>query len=517
MHEYRQVLVQMRLGETDRQIARAGLMGRRKAGRLRRQAAALGWLDLAQPLPELAALAAQLPPRRPRPQASSQVEPYAEQVRQWHEAGIQGTTIHQALVRKHGFSGSYSAVRRFVHGLVGVGPAATTVLEFAPGEVAQVDFGRGPRITDGQLGETFGTWIFTMVLAWSRYLYAELVRDQAVGTWLRCHQHAFEFFGGVPRRLIIDNPKCAVTRACYYDPAVQRSYAELAEGYGCRLAPLPVAAPQMKGRIEAEVKYVKRSFVPLRDIYSLSDGNQQLRVWLVEEAGNRLHGSTRERPLLRFTETERHLLQPLPERRVEWLQWAKVTVQGDAHVQFERCRYSVPYTLSRQQLWLCAGETTVRVFRDHELMAIHARLSRPGSRSTLDEHLAPAALAYKRQDGPWCLTQARQIGPACTALLETLFADRVLDNLRAAQGIVRLANRYGRSRVEAACARANTFDAPRYRTVKTILERGVDLTAVPPPGPTPLAATYTGQGRFCRDTAQLLAPGARHGQEVPAP
>lgn len=516
MHQYRHVLVQMRLGETDRQIARAGLMGRRKAAQLRRQAAALGWLDLARPLPASEALAAQLRPPAPRPQATSQVEPYAADVRQWRADGCQGTTIHQALVRKHGFTGSYSAVRRFLQGLAGIEPSATTVLEFAPGDAAQIDFGRGPRITDAHSGERFGTWIFTMVLAWSRYLYAELVRDQSVPTWLACHQHAFEFFGGVPQRLIIDNPKCAITRACYYDPAVQRAYADLAEGYGCRLAPLPVAAPQMKGRIEAGVKYVKRSFVPLRELRSLGDGNHQLRAWLVGPAGNRTHGTTRQRPLTRFLETERYLLQPLPPRRVEALEWAQVKVPSDAHVQFAQCRYSVPWQLVGQRLWLCAGATTVRLFRDGELLAIHPRLSRPGARATVDEHLPPAALAYKRHDAAWCTSQARQIGPACTALLETLFADRVLDNLRAAQGIIRLASSYGPTRLEAACARANAFATPRYRTVKTILDKGADLEPVPGAAVIPLAPTYTGQGRFCRDATVLLAPRAPRGQEVPA-
>ena len=89
-----------------------------------------------------------------------------------------------------------------------------------------MDFGKGPQIVDVYSGEVFETWFFVMTLTWSRHQYAELVRDQTVETWLGCHRRSFEHFGGVPTKVIIDNPKCAITRACYHDPLVQRSYAE---------------------------------------------------------------------------------------------------------------------------------------------------------------------------------------------------------------------------------------------------------------------------------------------------
>jgi transposase len=99
-------------------------------------------------------------------------------------------------------------------------------LDFKPGEAAQIDFGAGAAITDALTGERFKTWFFVMTLCGSRHQYAEIVRDQSSATWLACHRHAFEWFNGVPGRLIIDNPKCAITRACFHDPAVQRAYAE---------------------------------------------------------------------------------------------------------------------------------------------------------------------------------------------------------------------------------------------------------------------------------------------------
>ncbi len=189
-------------------------------------------------------------------------------------------------------------------------PKATCILDFAPGEAAQVDFGKGPdhhRCLHRR--STFKTWIFVMTLCFSRHLYAEIVTNQKVETWLACHRRAFEFFNGVPAKLIIDNPKCAITRACFRDPEVQRSYGELAEGYGFLISPCPPRDPEKKGRVEAGVKYVKNRFVPLRQFRSLADANAQLQQWVMETAGNRIHGTTRQKPLTLFAESEKHLLQ----------------------------------------------------------------------------------------------------------------------------------------------------------------------------------------------------------------
>ena len=169
-------------------------------------------------------------------QCISSLEPWRAQIVAWQEEGIQGTTIHAALVRRYGYTGSYSAVHRFLKQLPSVAaPEAPLRLRFKPGEAAQVDFGAGPAITDARTGETFKTWVFVMTLCWSRHQYAEVVRNQNIATWLACHRHAFEAFGGVVGRVIIDNPKCAITKACRYDPEVQRGYGDCAEG--CLLLP----------------------------------------------------------------------------------------------------------------------------------------------------------------------------------------------------------------------------------------------------------------------------------------
>lgn len=511
MFELRQVVVRMRLGDTDRQIAKTGLCGRKKAAWIRAEARTRGWLDPHVPLPEDLALAPVLKPQIRRSSSESTLSAFAPEVKRWWSEGLSGVVIHQALIRKHGFTGHYSAVRRYLQKLERENPETTTWLEFDPGDAAQVDFGKGPEITDVFTGEVINSWFFVMTLAWSRHQYVELVRDQAIETWLTCHRNAFEFFSGVPARIIIDNPKCAITRACYHDPEVGRSYAEFAEGYGFKIAPCPPRDPKKKGRVEAGVKYVKRNFLPLRAFRGLQDANEQATTWVLETAGLRSHGTTKEKPLEVFRQTEMHLLSRLPDRRPEIAAWAKVKLHGNCHIQYQKCYYSAPYRLVNQELWLRSTCSTVQIYREHEMVAIHPRKTRPGARSTVRDHLPPEAVAYLMRDPTWCRTQAEQIGPSCLAVIERLFSHRVLDNLNAAQGVVRLAKVYGPLRLERACSRALSFDDPRYRTVKLILERRLDEAEAAPeqscsqdPQLNLLSPVYTGQGRFSRDTRTLL-------------
>lgn len=511
MYEVRQIIQRLRLGEADRSIARGQRVGRRTVAHIRVMAAEQDWLDAARPLPDDTLIAVHYKPSAKAASSATQklsrnastVEAYREEILAWHQQGIAVSTMRQALARKYGYAGSVHALHRLIRRAAPVTPAASVMLDFAVGELAQVDFGSGPPITDRQSGETFKTWFFVMTLAWSRHQYAEVVRDQSVATWLACHRHAFEWFNGVPRKVRIDNPKCAITKACYYEPTVQRAYGELALGYGFIIDPCPVADPQKKGRVEAGVKYVKGNFAPLREFHGVAHANEQLRAWILGEAGNRIHGSTRERPLTRFEATEQALLQSLPAIAPSCATWAKAKLHPSCHIQHEYCYYSAPSRLIHQTLWLEITPDAVRIYREHELVAIHPRLFKPGDKSTVEDHLPPDAQAYLMRDPQWCLAQAQSVGPACLAVAERMFAHRVLEHLRAAQGLLRLRDQYGRNRLEAACSRALNFGTPTYRTIKQILKDGIDqqpdlLDAIV------LEAPYLNGGRFGRTPTDRL-------------
>ena len=500
MFQYRQVLVRLRQGDSDRDVARAQLMGRPKVAALRALAGREGWLAADRPLPEDAVIAAAIGQARRARSTISTAEPYRELITRWAEQGVNGVVIHAALCREHGYSGSYSAVRRMLGALAAARPPAATVrLQFAPGEAAQVDFGAGPLLLDPARGEVRRTWAFVMTLCFSRHQYVEFVWEQTVATWLGCHRRAFEWFAAVPARVIIDNPKCAITKACSRDPLVQRAYAECAEGYGFKIDPCPPADPQKKGVVEAGVKYVKGNFLPTRSFRDLADLNAQARRWVLEEAGRRIHGTTREQPLALFA-IEKPLLRALPAIAPDLGTWTGVRVHRDCHVQFDGCFYSVPFTLIGQDLWLRATDGAVAIYQDYRQVALHPRGRKRGRRSTVRDHLPPDAQAFFAHDRDWCVEQATRIGPACGQFIAQLLADRIVERLRAAQSTLRLAERYGAARLEAACRRALAHDSLFYRTVKTILVGGHDQA----PLTTAAASPYARGARFVRDAEDLF-------------
>ena len=503
MFQYRAVLVRLRQGDSERDIARARLMGRRKVAAFRALAVRRGWLNPDTPLPEDAQIAAIVGEARRARSTISTVEPFRELVRRWSAQGVQGVAIHAALCREHGYTGSYSAVRRMLQAIDATRtPQATVRLQFAPGEAAQVDFGAGPLLLDPTRGEQRRTWCFVMTLCFSRHQYVEFVWDQTVATWLGCHRRAFEWFGAVPARVIIDNPKCAITRACSRDPLVQRAYAECAEGYGFKIDPCPPADPAKKGVVEAGVKYVKGNFLPTRTFRDFADLNTQARRWVMDEAGVRVHGTTREQPHVLFV-VEKPRLRALPPIAPDLGTWNEVRVHRACHVQFDRCFYSVPFTLIGNKLWLRATDAAVAIYQDYRQVAAHPRGRKPGQRATVRDHLPPQAQAFFAHDRHWCLEQATRVGPACASLIDRLLADRIVERLRAAQAVLRLAERYTPSRLEAACARALAHDSVFYRTVKTILAGGFDLQPLPIiPKP---ARAYGDSARFARDAESMFS------------
>lgn len=488
MIEYRQALYRMRLKETDRQINRDIGLGRNKLRVLRSIAAQENWLDPDIALPNEALLkeaikahssanreqnALEQPLIKEDNQHSS-VLPFAEIIQGWFNQGVSGQAIYKALVRNQDFKGHYSSVRRYLKHLRVDKPQSTMILEFAPGEACQVDFGAGPLVLDQSENKMVKTWFFVMTLCFSRHQYVEFVLDQTVETWLNCHHHAFGHFSGVPKKVIIDNPKCAITRAVTDDVLVQRSYAECAEGYGFLISPCPVADPQKKGRVESGVKYVKSNFLPTREFTGLLDLNRQVMQWVMQEAGERTHGTTYEKPLTLF-KVEQEQLMALPDIPPDSYTWAKAKVHSDVHIQFQHCLYSVPEKWINTYVMVKAGSSTVVIYSlEFELIASHVRLKKKGHRSTVQAHMPSNAQAWLMQTPQYCLEQAREVGPACFAFVSKLLADTVLDRLRSVQGLIRLRERFGDARLEGACVLMQEADVVSVKTVRTMLEKNLD-------------------------------------------
>jgi hypothetical protein len=344
------------------------------------------------------------------------------------------------------------------------------------------------------------------VLSYSRHLYAEVVFDQRVETWLLCHAHAFAAFGGVPARIVLDNLKAAIVTACIHDPVVQRSYRDCATHYGFLIDPNPPRTPRLKGKVESGVHYVKRNFLAGRGVTSLTEGNAALQQWTVAVAGARVHGTTKQPPLALFRNVEQRALLPLPAVPYDLAIWKQVTLHRDCHVVFAGSFYSAPCRLVGQTLWLRAGVRTVQLYdTGHQRVATHDRAAQPGERKTILAHLPPAKVPGLVLTRESCQAQADALGPATAAIVRTLLASRPIDRLRTAGRIVRLAERYPPARVERACARAEYFGDTDYRVLRRILSEGRETEPLPTAAVATPAPAPTRSFAFVRQASEFVA------------
>jgi transposase len=255
MLDIRELIRHLQAGQSNRQIGLAMHVSRVTVRKYRAWAVAHDLIKrpLASP-EEVAHLLEQEQALHPAVKASSSLEPYRAVVTDLRQRGVEMMAIFQRLRDEHAFTGTYSSVRRFVHTLEPAQPDATIRIERQPGEEAQVDFGYAGLMLDVD-GQRRRAWAFVMTLSYSRHQYVEFVFDQTVETWLRLHRHAFDYFGGVVIKVVIDNLKAGITHACFDDPQVQRAYRDCAEHYGFLIAPCRPHEPQEKGKVESGVHY----------------------------------------------------------------------------------------------------------------------------------------------------------------------------------------------------------------------------------------------------------------------
>ncbi len=489
--DIREIVRRLRAEQSERQIAKEMKINRRTVKEYRVWAEAEG-LMTAEELPDHKELAARVPVEKSPPQNQSSAEAYRKEIEDWLKQKVRVSAIHIRL-QERGYQGSYSAVLRLARKIDPKLAEAVVRIETEPGEEGQVDFGYVGHMRDAE-GNPRKTWSFVMTLSWSRHAYVEFVRDQSIGTWLRCHQNAFEYFGGVPRHLVIDNLKAGVTRAVWDDPQLQMAYRECAEHYGFLVRPCKPRTPQHKGKVERGVDYVEGNFLGGRGEMVLSEANRAVRAWCLGAAGNRIHGTTKERPLERFNEVEQARLKALPTSAYDLAIWKKNQLHRDCHVVFEGSYYSAPFRLIGQKVWICAGSRQIRIFNDkYELLATHERAKKPGERHTHRDHLPPEKLPGLERSRPALLVQAEQIGAAALKVLESLFADPALDRIHQAGRLLDLQKKHTALRLEAACQRALDFGDPSYMTIKRILAQRLEEESEPIPVELPAAQVFVRQ------------------------
>jgi len=496
----RELVRHLRASDSDRAVQRDTGIDRRTVQRYRSWALAQGLLEGPLPaLEELQRLVEQTLTLPAPPQMVSSVEPFRALVVELRTQNTEMMAIWERL-KERGYTGSYSSIRRFVRTLEPKQPEAFARVETAPGEEAQVDFGYAGRMLDPESGQLRKAWAFVMVLGFSRHQYVEFVWDQSLSTWLLLHRHAFEFFGGVPKRVVLDNLKAAITKACWDDPQVQQAYRECAEHYGFLIAPCRVRTPEHKGKVEqGGVHYVKRNFLGGRTPTTLTQANTDVLGWCLSTAGERTHGTTKAQPLCQFEHIERGRLQPLPSAPYDLAIWKRAKLHRDCYVVFDNAFYSAPFRLIGQHVQVRGGSREVRIYTlDCQLVATHPRAQTAGERLTHPDHLPPEKLPGLLLEEEHCRVVACDIGPVTREVVEAILGDGVIDRRRTVLRLLGLRERYGDERLERACERALRFEAASYATVKRILHQEIDQQEQA------VAVPSTSARLFVREAGELL-------------
>jgi transposase len=329
--------------------------------------------------------------------------------------------------------------------------------------------------------------VFVAALGASSYTFAWATGDQSMRSWLGAMARALSFYGGVPQLIVPDNPRALVSEACRYEPKLNETVRDFARHYGCSILPARPYSPKDKASAESAVQVVERWLMArlrhsvLADVHAANAAIAALLPSLNERKFQKLDGS---RASL-FATLDSPALSPLPAQRWQWASFKTVTVHIDYHVEVEAHRYSVPHSLAGLKLEARITDALVELLHRGQRVACHARSSRRGGFTTLDEHMPAAHRAHKQWTPERLIHWGSGIG-ADTGRFVTQLLQRFRHpehGYRSCLGLLSLAKRYGPARVEAACTLALELGAGRYRDVRDILVNGRDLVARPAPEP----------------------------------
>lgn len=351
------------------------------------------------------------------------------------------------------------------------------------GEKLFVDYsGKRPVIRNTETGEDEPVELFVAVLGASNMTYAEATRTQRSQDFIASHVRTFEYLGGVPGAVVIDQLRSGVARPCRYEPFTQRTYAEMARHYDTVILPARPYKPQDKASVEVAVQIVQRWILARlrnRVFFSLEALNEA--IWaLLEDMNNRTmrrYGKSRRKL---FEEIDAPALRPLRPDRFVFAEWKAAKVNIDYHIVFDGHFYSVPFSHAREAVELRATMTTLEVFCKGKRIASHPRSHTQGGFTTEPAHMPKSHRAHLEWTPTRMISWAKTMGPHVEAMVTTILNSRPHPEMgyRSCLGILRLEKRYGATRLDAACERALTVGARSYRHIDSILKNNLDRLPV---------------------------------------
>jgi transposase len=402
-----------------------------------------------------------------RSPTTSACEPYRELITAALTHGRNAMAIWQDLVDGHGFSARYASVMRFVRQLRGAAPPeACAIIQTAPGEEGQVDYGQGPMVRDPHTHKYRRTRLFVFTLGYSRKSVRLLTFRSSARIWAELHERAFRRLGCCPAVVILDNLKEGVRRPDIYDPTLNPLFRDVLAHYGVTALPCRVRDADRKGKVESGVGHAQRT--PLKGLRfeTLAAAQAYLDHWETHWADTRIHGTTKRQVAAMFAEERPHL-RPLPPTPFRYYAYGTRTVHLDGCVEVAHAYYRVPPGRIGERVFVAWDERTVRILEllTNALLREHERQHPGGYREDPDDRpprTPPTTLKL--------LARAATVGTHVGDLATALHTDDPLRAVRRIQGLLALARKHGAAPVDAACAVALDL-GPTYQFVRRYLER----------------------------------------------
>ena len=407
-------------------------------------------------------------PRPGRSPSASACEPYREIIEAALSKGRNAVAIFQDLVDGHGFPGRYSSVKRFVRKLRGAPmPEARVVIQTAPGEEAQVDYGSGPMARDPHTGKYRRMRLFVMTLGHSRKAVRLLVFRSSTQTWAELHEKAFRRLGGVPRVVVLDNLREGVLTADLYDPTLNPLYRDVLAHYGAVALPCRVQDPDRKGKVESGVGHAQKTPLKGMRFESPEEAQAYLDRWEERWADTRIHGTAKRQVAAMFAE-ERPALLPLPLEPFRYYRYGQRTVHLDGCVEVEAAYYGAPPGWIGRRVQVQWDSLHVRLIDplNGALLREHLRQQRGGHRIQERDRPAKTPLGTRQ-----LLARCEKAGPHIGALCRSMHQSDGPVAVRRMLGVLSLAKKYGVASTDDACAVALESGACQYRFVRRYLER----------------------------------------------
>ncbi len=376
------------------------------------------------------------------------------------------------------------------------------------GEKLFLDFA-GPTvpITDPGTGAMTQAQLYVAAMGASSYTYLDVLASQSSAEWLAAGVRCLEYLGGVPKVMVPDNLKAAVTKAHRYEPELNRSYQDFADHYQLAIIPARSRKPRDKAIAEVAVQVAERWVLARlrhRRLTSIAEAREavaELTLELNDRPFQKRGGGSRRSA---FLDLDVPLLRPLPAQRYEYAQWSRPKVGFNYHVEVVRHNYSVPFELIGQHVDARLTATTLEVFLRGRRVAAHARSHVRGGYTTVAEHMPSHHRRHAEWDEDRVLRWCQKTGPNTTAFMERLMERRRHPEqaFRTCAWLKSMGRKYGDDRLEAAAERALRIGAYSGRSIQSILKRGLDrqpqLTVLPESS-APWHENVRGSGYYSQD------------------